>query len=122
MSHNKHNLDSTNHFKPETNIQKHLPQHILMKSYLSLAIAKSRTSSELSTSSEEAEYRSFCKQNQEVRRLEAEHQGWKEIHGFRGNMNWNSPCEVVNPEFQQPAETSTPPLPMSAKHIDYEDE
>lgn len=92
-----------------------------MKSYLSLAIAKSRTSSELSTSSEETEHKTSHKQIQEVRRLEADHKGWKEIHGFRGNMNWNSPREVVN-ELQQPMEPNTPPLPMSGKNIDYEDE
>lgn len=87
-----------------------------MKSFLSLAIAKSRTSSELSTSSEETDHKISQKQPQQTQRLEAEHQGWKEIHGFRGNINWNSPCQVTN-GVDLPQENSTPP-----RNIDYEDE
>lgn len=85
-----------------------------MESYLSLAIAKSRTSSELSTSSEESDLK---KRPQEIRRLEAKHEGWQEIHGFRGNINWNAPCQL-NHDVDQTLDTSL----RSKKYHDYEDE
>lgn len=89
-----------------------------IKSFLSLAIAKSRTSSELSTSSEETDYINKISQQQieDTQRLEAERQGWKEIHGFRGNCNWSCPLRLkkgINEEGHAVKHT---------KNNDYEDE
>ena len=89
-----------------------------VESFLSVAIAKSRTSSELSTSSEEPDLKRYTdKRTEDSARLEAEHLGWKEIHGFRGNKNWNAPYQLKNDTNQ--------PLGYAAKHSrnnTYEDE
>jgi hypothetical protein len=85
------------------------------ESFLSIAIAKSRTGSELSTSSEETNIFHKTKDSQ---RLEAEHLGWKEIHGFRGNKNWNSPFRLNNESTKSPAVY----IAKHSKTLDYEDE
>ena len=89
------------------------------ESFLSLAIAKSHTNSELSTSSEETDvnHKYSFQPTEDSQRLEAEHQGWKEIHGFRGNQNWNSPYRLKK-EFNQTLGN----IVKNPKHMDYEDE
>jgi hypothetical protein len=92
------------------------------ESFLSRALAKSRTSSELSTSSEEDNMiHGMTRQHSlENFRLEADRDGWKEIHGFRGNMHWNSPCQVMN-EGDSVVMMSTC-SPSRRRVVHYEDE
>ena len=88
-----------------------------MKSFLSIAIAKSRTNSELSTSSEDTVSSKITNQTDETERLEAGHRGWVEIHGFRGNEYWDAPLRVKIDRGENSRHDS-----KFSRNLSYEDE